>query len=538
MNTLTYSVIGLFVVVMLVVIGFNFWQSRVNRREAERLFRQENGALDEQANIARRRRTSFSRPPAEDPALEELDDVDLPLYANDVEGEEARRADAAGILSPRRRGDAGTAGATEPHVGDDGGAGLAANQEEGGRGDRVRRSQFADDLRRITDRMPTSADEDGGSNPVRPGQAAPAPAQTQTQTHLHPQTHPHPQSQPQGQPQIQTPETIAARPASASAAAVGGADSGLHDTSLPTGPDRHAAAPLASAQGSGSAMAATAPAQSEAAGAGGESPAPMSALASAEPAARFPDIDLAIDLNPASPINSDRLIALASSLRHAGSKPIRIEIGRGDGRFLPLQSGVMVAVIRLTVLLANRQGPLNAVELSDFMSSVAVLASQVGADFSPPDLNQILGRARAVDSLAAELDTQVEIFVETPERQSATQFAKLGRQLELYDRGGGNFACLSDGGDVIYMMSVAHPDAIRFTLDVPRVPAGADPWRVLVTSATRCAELVGGRVIDAEGRGLSVGMIDAVARQLTRRHDQLSRAGLEPGSTAALRVFN
>ena len=88
------------------------------------------------------------------------------------------------------------------------------------------------------------------------------------------------------------------------------------------------------------------------------------------------------------------------------------------------------------------------------------------------------------------------------------------------------------------MMSVSHPEAIRFTLDVPRVALDNDPWRMLVDCASRCAEIVGGRVTDVEGRGLSVGMIDAVSRQLRRRQDQLARAGLAAGSTAALRVFN
>ena len=265
-------------------------------------------------------------------------------------------------------------------------------------------------------------------------------------------------------------------------------------------------------------------------------------LADADTAAltrRFPAVDLAIVLVPVNAVNADRLIALASSLRHAGSKPVRLEIDRGNGEFIPLQSGVMATRLQLSVLLANRQGPLNAVELSDFMSALASLAAQIGARFEPPDLNHVLGRARAVDTLAAELDTEVEIFVEAPDRLSPAQFATLGRRLDLYDRGTGRFACLNDGGEVLYLVTAgSRPDLVRFTLDVPRVAVDNDPWRSLVSCATRCAEAVGGRVIDSEGRGLSVGMIDAVARQLARRYEQLANAGLAAGSTTALRVFN
>lgn len=580
MSTLTIVIILLIAVVVGAVMLFNFWQSRVNRREAERLFRQETGALDEQANVARRRRSSFNQPPAEDPLLS---DVDLPLYANDplegqggrgrlpeagtagspfdddavagVVSERGRRFDGLDEFAPFDDAKAGRqAGARDPDP-------LAApdpmSADDGVVADRARLRGFADDLRRITDRMPASPDE-AGDLPAMSSRASVAPA-IESRARADADRDAVPEGgQPwpargEPSPMAVTPgEATAHRQADeASARAIGlptpaaapdpyhasdprrdpGPEGARGDDGLPGDDDDGAAA---NDDRGGRTVVSYPPAE------------PMSVLASVDggtaPAqaaeARFPDIDLMVELAPANPINSDRLIALASSLRHAGSKPIRIEIRRADGPFLPLQSGVMVAAIRLSVLLANRQGPLNAVELSDFMSSVASLADHLGASFAPPDLNQVLGRARAVDSLAAELDTQVEILVETPERLSASQVAKLSRDLRLYDRGAGNFASLNDGGEILFMMSVAHPEAIRFTLDVPRVGAGNDPWRSLVDCATRCAESVGGRVTDVEGRGLSVGMIDAVSRQLGRRHEQLARAGLVAGSTAALRVFN
>ena len=576
MSSLTLVIILLIAVVVGAVILYSFWQSRVNRREAERLFRQESGALDEQASIARRRRSSFNQPPAEDPLLS---DAELPFYANDPLEEQGGRGHSLQPImdEPYEAGIGGSGSIAGEHasgVFDDAGGQdrgpdpLAMPEDEpmsaddGVAADRARLRGFADDLRRITDRMPASPDQAGGQPAMssrasvapsadprpgaRPGEAArtwpaqgePAPmAVTPGEAAAHRQAEAASARASEGQ--VPEPGTGVA-PGSAKDLTRESAGESVRDPVRdPTRNSAHGAGAAGTVAGR--------PAGGQDAGepdrANGE---PMSVLASVDggtPAhppheARFPDIDLMIDLVPANPINSDRLIALASSLRHAGSKPVRIEIGRGDGQYLPLQSGVMVAAIRLSVLLANRQGPLNAVELSDFMSSVASLADHLGASFTPPDLNQVLGRARAVDSLAAELDTQVEILVETPERLSASQVAKLSRELRLYDRGAGNFASLNDGGEVIFMMSVSHPEAIRFTLDVPRVGAGNDPWRSLVDCATHCAEIVGGRVTDVEGRGLSVGMIDAVARQLGRRQEQLARSGLTAGSTAALRVFN
>ena len=93
MSTLTLSVIALVTLVIGAVVLFNFWQSRANRREAERLFRQETGVLDEQAGIARRRRRSFSRPPAEDriPGDDDARCRSMPMAATATGIEPSRR---------------------------------------------------------------------------------------------------------------------------------------------------------------------------------------------------------------------------------------------------------------------------------------------------------------------------------------------------------------------------------------------------------------------------------------------------------------
>ena len=52
------------------------------------------------------------------------------------------------------------------------------------------------------------------------------------------------------------------------------------------------------------------------------------------------------------------------------------------------------------------------------------------------------------------------------------------------------------------------------------------------------AQALGGRLVDSSGRGLSVGMIGTVSRQLARRYAELAQAGLAAGNAAALRVFH
>src|SRR5690606_30536929 len=117
--------------------------------------------------------------------------------------------------------------------------------------------------------------------------------------------------------------------------------------------------------------------------------------------------------------------------------------------WVPLQSGTMVGCLRCSVLLANRQGPLNAVELSDFSASVESLAAQIGARYVAADMNQVLREARDLDSVAARLDTQVELGVESAEPVTPDRLASVARKLDLYDRGGNRYACFAQNGDLL-----------------------------------------------------------------------------------------
>ncbi len=283
------------------------------------------------------------------------------------------------------------------------------------------------------------------------------------------------------------------------------------------------------------------PAQAHAAsaddGADGESEQVVQAAA---PPVYLPaEVDHVVTLIPRTPVNAERLIALTSPLRHVGSKALRVEIDGGQGRWVPLQSGSMVGCLRCAVLLANRQGPLNAVELSDFFGAMESLAGQIGARFSAPDMNQVLRQARELDSIAAKLDTQVDLCVEASAPITPQKLAQVAHKLDLAERGGGRFVCFADNGDLLYtLMAGETADLLTFVLDVPRTGEEHDPWRSMVACASSCAQLVSGRVVDSAGRGMSVGMIDNVGLQIHRRYQELAGAGLKAGSPAAMRVFN
>lgn len=250
-------------------------------------------------------------------------------------------------------------------------------------------------------------------------------------------------------------------------------------------------------------------------------------------------VEHVVILEPPAPVNTDRLVALTSSLRHVGSKPVRIEVERLGSHWGPLTAGEKAVRIRCSLLLANRQGPLNAVELSDFNAAIESLAGKLQAPVSIPDMAPILRNARDLDTLAARLDTQIEVRVELPEAAEPNRVAGVVRHLGLSERGNGRYEAFADSGDSLFTLAFNQTrDQIDFVLDVPRTAEKYEAWEGMVACAQSMAQALGGRLVDSSGRGLSVGMIGTVSRQLARRYAELAQAGLAAGNAAALRVFH
>ena len=250
-------------------------------------------------------------------------------------------------------------------------------------------------------------------------------------------------------------------------------------------------------------------------------------------------VEHVVILEPPAPVNTDRLVALTSSLRHVGSKPVRIEVERLGSHWGPLTAGEKAVRIRCSLLLANRQGPLNAVELSDFNAAIESLASKLQAPVNIPDMAPILRNARDLDTLAARLDTQIEVRVELSEAAEPNRVAGVVRHLGLSERGNGRYEAFADSGDSLFALAFNQTrDQIDFMLDVPRTAEKYEAWEGMVACAQSMAQALGGRLVDSSGRGLSVGMIGTVSRQLARRYAELAQVGLAAGNAAALRVFH
>ncbi|HPU52616.1 MAG TPA: cell division protein ZipA C-terminal FtsZ-binding domain-containing protein, partial [Burkholderiaceae bacterium] len=271
--------------------------------------------------------------------------------------------------------------------------------------------------------------------------------------------------------------------------------------------------------------------------------------AAGEPAAGGPRLhpltDCIIEFQMAEAVPSDRLLATSHAFRRVGSKPVVIEGSTtatdepGQSSWAPLAARQRLFRVRVGVLLANRHGPLNAMEYSEFVTGVQALAEQLAVLGDTPDMNAILQRARSLDESCAALDAQIGLNVDAPDALSLVDLARLAHETGCVERGNNRHARLTEHGEVVFSLSLSDvPTRLSLLLDVPRAPLGAQPWPEMVACARHCAQRLGGRLVDDQGRALTDVSLERIEQQLTERQQALSSAGLVPGSTLALRVFN
>ena len=252
--------------------------------------------------------------------------------------------------------------------------------------------------------------------------------------------------------------------------------------------------------------------------------------------------DCIVTLALPSPCPGERLTAIAQRFRRAGGKPVAIE-GRADGAdpedWRAPVPGVQYEALRIGVLMANRHGPLNAMEYSEFVAGVQSIAESLSALADTPDMAAVLARARDLDATCAQLDAQIGVNVEAPDPLGPAQLAGLAGALAVVERGSNRYARTGAQGELMFSVALADvPGRLTFLLDVPRCPPALQAWAHMIGTARECAVRLGGRLVDDAGQPLADASLAQIGRQLLQRYESLEAIGLPAGSPLALKVFN
>ncbi|WP_322058161.1 cell division protein ZipA C-terminal FtsZ-binding domain-containing protein [Paraburkholderia sp. J63] len=276
-------------------------------------------------------------------------------------------------------------------------------------------------------------------------------------------------------------------------------------------------------------------------------------ISSAPPAIVDRRIDCIVPIRLGATLPGERVIPLAQRLRRAGSKPVHIE-GKpegGDGWEL-LQNGVRYEELRVAAQLANRNGPLNELEFSEFVAGVQQFADALDGLPEFPDMTETVAMARELDGFAAQCDAQLSINVLSDGAPWSANYVQAVAAQDglLLSRDGTRFVKLDAKQSPVFMLQFGDTNFLRddltykggqmitLVLDVPVADEDILPFRLMCDYARSLAERIGGRVVDDQRRPLPESVLQSIDKQLMTLYAKLEQAGIPAGSPATRRLFS
>jgi hypothetical protein len=293
----------------------------------------------------------------------------------------------------------------------------------------------------------------------------------------------------------------------------------------------------------------------------------------ARPRSSAPRIDPLIDAIASflfeQPLPGSALIERLPRAARAGAKPLLFE-GRSaaDGRWEALQPQVRYAELQAAVQLASRNGALNAIEFSEFVTKCHALGETMGTAPDLPDMGEVLEHARDLDAFAAANDAQLSINLQAQGVAWGVDYLRQQAQAAGFAAvaGAGRLALLETVGDaedgaapapsadghrllaLVQLQYDAQADLsddpqlpvsrATLLLDVAQVPQALRPFARMREAAQRLAQALPARQVDDNGAPLSPASLDQIEQQLERLYAALDARGLPAGSAAAQRLFS
>ncbi len=266
-------------------------------------------------------------------------------------------------------------------------------------------------------------------------------------------------------------------------------------------------------------------------------------------------IDAIAPLALDDPVTGDLVLQHMPTSRRAGNKPFYVEgLDTESGEWDSIAPGRRYSELQAGVQLANRSGPLNAIEYSEFVQKLQALADAVGATADVPDMLDVVARARELDALSAPLDAQLSVTLRTNGVAWSVGFVQqvAGRLGLLPGVLPGRLVMPSpdDGAPPMLVLEVDPQAALAedpqaavvrectLTLDVPQTPASQEPFPAWHLTGKQLADDLDATAVDDQGQNLTLHAYDAIGKELDELYRRLEDLDLAAGTPAARRLFS
>ncbi|KJJ98924.1 cell division protein FtsZ [Burkholderiaceae bacterium 26] len=270
-----------------------------------------------------------------------------------------------------------------------------------------------------------------------------------------------------------------------------------------------------------------------------------------------PLIDCIVPLHPDREVSGDRLLPALAKLRRAGTKQIHVEgLNPAANAWEAIRAGQRYLDVQVAVQLANRTGPLNALEFSEFINAIDPLSEAADAVPELPDMSETISNARELDAFAAECDVQLGVsvisdgapwsaaYVQTVATQDGLVLSRDGTRFTRFHAG-------ADGvqralftlqfGDTNFLrddLTVKAGRQITLLLDVPVAEEASKPFKLVCEYAYTLSQRMGAQVVDDNLRPLTEQSFVAIQKHLRVLYDKLESRGIPAGSNTAVRLFS
>ena len=277
------------------------------------------------------------------------------------------------------------------------------------------------------------------------------------------------------------------------------------------------------------------------------------------PPEKRPALDALIDVIAAveidTPISGEAALSAMPTTRRVGSKLFNLEgLNTETGLWEHPRHAQRYSAFQSGVQLANRTGPLNEIEFSEFVTKTQSFADGINAAPEFPDMLEEVARARELDSFASAHDAQLSFTLK------ATKAAWSPGYVHQNAARLGFIAGVLPGRMVVPAPAAGLPPILGLTfdsqaamsedptqsaiyelnlsLDVPQVDRKEEPYARMIQTAYELARVMDGAISDDNGQPLSETAIGAIARDLLALYDTLDARDLSAGSPQARRLFS
>lgn len=254
-------------------------------------------------------------------------------------------------------------------------------------------------------------------------------------------------------------------------------------------------------------------------------------------------------------VSGDAAGVAMPTTRRAGSKPFAIEGFNESGQHweVPL-AGQRYSAFQAGVQLANRSGPLNEIEYSEFVMKTQAFADTINGEPEFPEMLDEVARARELDQFASGHDAQLDFTLRARNAAWSPGYVQQNAARLGFVAGAvpGRMVLPAGVAGLPPMLGLAFDtqaalaedpaqSAIReitLSLDVAQVDRGEQAFVRMREAALALAQTMDGVLTDDHGRPLAAEAMDVIAAELEAIYDTLDARDLSAGSVLARRLFS